>query len=622
MCGICGVYYFSGKHVELQEIVEMRDVMSHRGPDDEGMYIRNNLGLGHRRLSIIDLSSGARQPMANEDKSIWLIFNGEIYNYVELAHELKSKGHIFRSRSDTEIILHAYEEYQEQCNNFFNGMWAFAIWDSKKKHLFCSRDRFGIKPFYYYLDKDRFVFASEIKSILKAISWNTQPNETKIFEFLAFSTLDTDDATMFKGIKQLPAGHFLSIKCDKVEIRQYWSLNQKEEWYRELSDHQVAHELKSLFEDSVRVRLRSDVPVASLLSGGIDSTSIVCIVSRLLGAESGKNNHETFSASYDDSRWDETEFIDTAVKFSGVRNTKIIVKSLDIPETLNQIIWFHDEPFVLGSTFVEFLIFREIKKYGAKVVLNGQGADEIFAGYNRFKGPFLTSLLKALELERFAAEFIGYYKKDGLLSTLIPLSTAFIPRQFKRKLKFLLPKGPISYLSNDFFHSYYPGAIKSQPNFKHGDPFSSQLYHSVVTEPLPPILHREDRNSMAFSIELRVPFLDYRFVEYVFSLPSKQKIRQGMTKYAFRNAMKGILPERIRLRPDKIGFETPLDRWIRGDAREFFGDLIHSQSFKRRGYFNTDQIRKNFKAHLNGKDFAENLWRCVNTEIWLRLFFP
>lgn len=633
MCGIAGIYNLNNEPVAQDTLKRMCDIIRHRGPDDEGQWINGNIGLGHRRLSIIDLSPAGHQPMSNEDQTIWITYNGEIYNYIELRPELEAKGHRFTSHTDTEVIIHAYEEYGEKCLSKFNGMFAFCLWDSREKKLFCVRDRCGVKPFYYYFDFNRFVFASEIKAIIEDKTIPKRPNNQIVCDYLVYAYLDHTEDTFFDGIKQLLPAHYLIVKDGKLVIKKYWDLNPDEKMLDTMDDSKYAQRFYELFEDSIRLRLRSDVPVGTCLSGGLDSSSIVCVVNNLLmdqpispaggglGGKSSSPNQKTFSSCFEDKTYDERKFIQEVIKKTNVDANFTFPDGKKLFDIIPEVIWHQDEPFGSTSIFAQWHVMQLAREKGVTVLLDGQGADELLAGYHGYYDYYFTDLIKTFQFRRLIKELHLYSKYHfySKRSTLIRLIIPFLSYGLREYLKSILKTKMSGWVNTDFVKTYQRKIIPVQ---KYKGCLDDHLYQFFTNSSLPALLHYEDRNSMAFSVEARVPFLDYRLVEFIFSLPSSQKIRDGITKIVLRNAMKGILPEKVRMRMDKMGFVTPGDVWFRTVAKDKILEIFNSDSFRNRGYFNVNEIKKEFESHCRGeKSLHFTIWRWINLELWFQKFF-
>ncbi len=603
MCGICGFNWNDEKLCS-----DMADALKHRGPDDEGFYFNENISLGHRRLSIIDLKTG-HQPIYNEDKTICIIYNGEIYNYLELRKDLEIK-HKFYTNTDTEVILHAYEEWGKNCLNKFNGMWAFCIYDKNKNILFLARDRFGIKPLYYYFKNNEFIFASEIKAILRH-DIERVPNELLIFDYLMYNIVDHTNETFFKGINKIPKGHFavFDIKNNKLNIERYWTLKLSQE--DNLGDER---KIKDLFLDSVRLRLRSDVPVGSCLSGGIDSSSIVCTLSKMID----NKNINTFSAIFPGEDIDESEHIKTVIERTGVRANFTTPSGKELMKDIIKFVYHQEEPLTGPGVYTQFRVMKLAHEKRLKVLLDGQGADELLAGYKYFFGYYFKELLKNGKISTLIREVVPYYKKHRRFYEVGMMLYLFLPYSFKRYMF----QRENRYVNNHFMREYQKKSTYLKDFIDSKSLNDSLLKHFEYK--LGHLLNWEDKNSMAFSIETRLPFLDYRFVKYLFSLPSSSKIKNGETKAIFRKAMKGILPYRILQRQDKLGFATPEDEWIKiPKVSEFVRDIINSKRFKERGYFNANYIKKMFEdTDKEGVVWSNSklIWKVVLLELWFRIF--
>jgi asparagine synthase (glutamine-hydrolysing) len=602
---MCGINGFNWKDDEL--ILNMNNALSHRGPDDQYIYTDERVSLGHRRLSIVDLSPAGRQPMANEDGSIWIIFNGEIYNFSEIRPELERRGHKFRSGTDTEVIIHAYEEWSTRCVERFNGMWDFAIYDKGKNLLFLSRDRFGVKPLYYYQDDRGIIFSSEIAGILQH-DVPRSPNEKIVYQFLAFGLVDHTTETFFKGILSLGAGENLiyDLSSKSIRFERWYDLESRIEDVGPLSDEDLANRVRNLFQDCVRYRLIADVPVGSCLSGGIDSSSIVCAMRH----QSPKKIIKTFSLVFPGLLIDESEFIDEVIKQTKVQSYKETPTLEELLAELEDLVATQGEPFGSLSIYGQYKVMQLAKKNDMKVLLDGQGSDEIFAGYQKYHNYYLFACLKK---GRFG-EFLRMFRPNFLefVGTTLMGKTQ-LSRNFLDRLK--------SRKSARFVGNFYKGD-KSYPLFKSGFDLNLILREDVATISIPHLLRYEDRNSMRWSIESRVPFMDYRLVELALSLGYDMKINNGVTKYIFRKAMDGMVPSKILARRDKIGFATPDSIWLcQPKFIELINGIIDSAQFQKRPYWIASEVKKLFKEHIGGKkDNSGSIWRIINMEIWLRTF--
>jgi asparagine synthase (glutamine-hydrolysing) len=599
MCGIAGIFSYKGV-ADPKTLGRMSDALAHRGPDGSGVYTGNNIAVAHRRLSIIDLSEAAAQPISNEDDSLVLVFNGEIYNYRELREELTSIGHKFKSVTDSEVILHSYEEWGKDCLKRFNGMWAFVILDLNNNRMFCSRDRFGIKPFYYMETPEAFYFASEIKAFHEAGLCCGSPDEKNLLAYLAWGVLDTGEGTMFEGVKQLPPACHMTVGENGIgKPEKFWDLSVSPlTGSGDFDADKAAEELKDLLYDSVRLRLRSDVPVGTCLSGGIDSSTIVAIINDLIVKEGGGSvgdRQNTYSACFPDKRYDESEYMDEVITATGVSAHKVSPSTEELREDLERLIYMQDEPFYNISIYAQYRVMQ-LAAGNVKVVLDGQGADEQLAGYLGYLVAYFRSL-----------------KKHPLYLLKEMFASLKLHHEF-----FVSAPGQV--LSRRKRRSYIRGEIPSVSRYS--GRLDEVLKKEITNSNLQALLHYEDRNSMAFSIESRVPFLDYRLVEYIASLPVDQKICHGVTKYILRKAVAGLVPEKIRCRMDKMGFVTPEEVWMREELSDLVISVFSSESFMNRRYWDGESVRKGYIKFKSGNGvYSPEFWRIFCTELWLRIFF-
>jgi len=625
MCSIAGIISF-GQKIDENLLKRMNLIQKHRGPDDQGYFINAHVGLAHNRLSIIDLSPLGHQPMSNEDETIWIVYNGEVYNYLELMAELRLKGHVFRSKTDTEVIIHAYEEYGAECLQKLNGMFAFAIWDSRNSLLFCARDRFGIKPFYYFYNDDRFLFASEIKAILEYPAIHREVNDKIMYDFLKHGILDHSNETFFCGIMQLSPAHCLILRQNGLSIAKYWDVSAENELTGK-SDEFYTEGFHDLFEDSVRIHLRSDVPIGTCLSGGLDSSSIVCVANKIMFPENNKDKvkerQKTFSSCFEDLRFDERKYIYTVLENTGAESNFVFPKVEDLLRDIELMIWHLDEPPHVMTIFAQWNVMRLAKERGVIVLLDGQGGDELLAGYPPYFRANFEELIRKMAFiqlykERLAyARYRGYSKPFSLMFTIGGIITQLF-RDANKSDMISFPSEFTDAISDD--NNKQLGNLYDPHKFK--SILKNRLYYDCVKGyRLSPLLHYEDRNSMAFSLESRVPFLDYRLVEYVFSLPDRCRIYNGLTKAILRNSMKGILPEEVRMRTDKMGFVTPQDLWLRNEMKDWVEDIFSSKSFRERRYFRSDVVMNYWHLFCNGKINAGSaIWRWLCVELWLQKF--
>lgn len=654
MCGITGLWQLDGKlAVQPQLIQTMTTTLRHRGPDDEGYLFVNtrtgtqtllggavtapelglpligafspgdaDLAFGFRRLAILDLSPAGHQPMPTADGRCWLVFNGEIYNYRELRSELQAKGYTFRSGADTEVLLYAYVEWGAACLHRFNGMWSFALWDGDRRQLFCARDRFGVKPFYYLWSGDRFAFASEIKALLHLPGLKRRPNDPLIYDYLRYGRTDHTAGTFFQGIQQLSPGHCLTVSSDLgLHLRQFYSLDLNQSLLSGDDAHH-APRFQALFEDAVRLRLRSDVPVGTCLSGGLDSSSIVCVANRLLqndqqdDARAMGERQKTFSSCYEDSRFDERRFIQPVLDQTGAEANFTFPSGAKLLEVLPRLVWHQDEPFGGLSIYAQWCVMGLAAARGVTVLLDGQGGDELLAGYHPCFDYFWGGLLRQGRLPELGRELALYHQTYGVklpylaLRALRPFAPANLQGLARR-----WERGSLG-IAADFERTYQERTYEFVE--RGADPLRGYLAQ-LIRYSIPMLLRFEDRNSMAHSIEARVPFLDYRLVEHAFRLPPEQKIHDATTKVILRNAMQGVLPEAVRQRRDKMGFVAPERVWLANELRSWIEELISSPSFNSRPYFDSAQIRQALADHVAGRrDLSKLAWRWINLELWLR----
>jgi asparagine synthase (glutamine-hydrolysing) len=567
MCGIAGILHFNNEPVLVAKLKQMTDVLIHRGPDGEGQWINEekNVGFGHRRLSIIDLSDAGKQPMHFKNQYT-ITFNGEIYNYVELKKILQQKGYSFNTETDTEVILAAYDFWGKKCLDEFDGMFAFAIWDQAKKELFCARDRFGEKPFYYYKDKNYFVFASEMKALF-SVDIIKEINRKRVFEYLLFLTVENPynrNETFFKNINQLPPSSFLLLnQKSEIKIEKYWDLDISTTFIG--TDGEAEEKFKELFFTSIKHRLRSDVPVGSSLSGGLDSSSIVCYVNQLLGEG---NEQHVFSARFPEFIKDEGKHIEEVVGFckkATIIQHEVFPTEESMLSNLKKIMYHQEEPFGSSSIAAQYEVMKLASDAGVKVLLDGQGADEMMAGYTTFFETHLKQTIRNSPLkyhkEKTAIKDITGIDVDvlnleGILSTFLYNNFKYIGNKRRGKLK----------NDSDFFLGIHPELVaefKSVDNPMYSPPnIKKHLKFMLLNRGLNELLRYADRNSMANSIEVRLPFLSHKLVEFVFTLPEHYFIRNGWTKFILRQSMEGILPQKIQWRRDKIGYEPPQANWM------------------------------------------------------------
>jgi asparagine synthase (glutamine-hydrolysing) len=616
VCGICGIVRLDAP--PEREIVErMTGILVHRGPDAEGVYAAPGVALGSRRLAILDLSDEGAQPFASDDGRFRLVHNGEIYNYRELRTELEGKGRSFRSGTDTEVVLKAYEEWGEACVRRFNGMWAFAIWDSERRELFASRDRAGVKPFYYSVRGDRLAFASEPKAFRADPDTDLRPNPRVVRDYLERGYVEHTDGTFFDGIVKLPAAHSLRFAHGKIELRRYWQLEPGE-----MPSGDPVEKLRELFLDAVRLRLRSDVTVGTALSGGLDSSAIVCAVDHLrrkepAAASAVGERQATFTVYFDGGRLDERPYARAVTDAAAVDAHWISFSAADVIDNLPAIVASQDEPFASTSMIAQWFVMREAARAGVTVMLDGQGGDEVLAGYPYYFGFRFADLLREGHVVELASEIAAYRSLHGAGVFAIggSLARPFLPAALKWRLRSRV--AATAPLVHPELRALPPTPPRAEHAFR--DRLRSQLHLIFAERGLPALLRYEDRNSMAHSIEARLPFLDYRLVEFLFCLSGDFLIHRGRTKEILRHALSDLLPPLVRERVDKVGFETPEAEWFRGPLGDLAEDVFSSRPFAQRGFYDAAAVRRHLERHRDGNPAkGYELWRALNLELWSR----
>ncbi len=620
MCGIAGYYNFKG-NVNRQRFEEMVDIIKHRGPDDRGTFYQDGIALGHRRLSVVDLSESGHQPFLYKNRYA-VVFNGEIYNHVELRKKLEYNGYQFVSKTDTEVLIAAYDCYGKNCVQYFNGMWSFAILDRQKKELYCSRDRFGVKPFYYYLDDAQFVFGSEIKQILHMLGQKPVANKKRLMEFLICGDQDCTEETMFQNIMQLRGGYEILIDLEhhRFKIDQYYSLENKK--VRVTGYKGNCRKFRRAFQKAVNLRMRADVPVGYCLSGGLDSSSIVSMANSLISRGDQTVEQHAVSSCFEDKEYDEQEYIDEIVKNAKIFSHKIYPDENQLFDEVDKIIWHMDEPFGSTSIYAQWNVFREAKKNGLTVMLDGQGADEQLAGYSAFYGVYFASLLKKFRIKSFMREIKSYKKLRASTEIyvnakkiiLAAIATAFVPRSVYAVMygTYKICAG-LPFTARQIIKVY-----KTRDSYPMND--ERQYFLDSMRCGMQALLHYEDRNSMAFSIESRVPFLDYQLAEVIFEMPFNHKIRNGVTKSVLRDGLKGILPEKIRNRYSKLGFVTPEDKWIRDNYIQYKKQLENACEMLK-PLLDGERVIRWFdkkKGNIARGDFI--IWRIICAGKWMKVF--
>ncbi len=623
MCGICGVLNFKSQRIDESLIKAMSDKLEHRGPDSFGKYIDDKIGLGHRRLSIIDLKSG-QQPISNEDKSIWLTVNGEIYNYLELRDQLEKKGHVFSTRTDSEVIVHLYEEYQERALDYLRGMFAFALWDKKNSKLFIARDRNGQKPLVFWHDDQNFVFASELQSLL-SVPWIKREIDTESLNLYLSLFYVPAPRTMFKNIKKLLPAHYLIVQNNKLEIKKYWSLNPGISTRKTLKQYKQG--VLEQLDESVKLHLVSDVPVGVFLSGGIDSSAIVAQMSK------HTNNIKTFSVGFENKLYNEMEFAKIIADKFSTEHHQLIVKPKSI-EIIPKLIKHYGEPYADYSCIPTYYISKFAAEH-VKVALCGEGADESFSGYYRYTAAKVGQWFDLMP--RFIQRIISRSVINLLPNGNDIRSNSWQIKRFFQSLEYspvmrnlnwiscfnleqkkqLLNSNILSglNLSNDleYLSNYYSS--------KKSNDFSDITRQVDIDTYLPnDLLVKMDIASMANSLETRAPFLDHKFMEYAAAIPHDLKLHNFQNKFILKKALSASLPNKI-INRKKQGFAIPLGQWFRNELKDYAQDILLDKTCRDRGYFNQTYLRKILKEHASGQtDYGYKLWTLLMFELWAREF--
>lgn len=671
MCGIAGFFSYAPQPANI--VGRMTDLIRHRGPDDEGFVLfqaltampmvcggqdtpddayevatsyapRDNisalgdypvtLALGHRRLSIVDLSPMGHQPMSSADGRYWIVFNGEVYNHVELRAELEACGYQFVSHSDTEVIIAAYREWGKECLSRFNGMFAFLIYDREQRSLFVARDRFGVKPIYYWVTESGIAFASEIKQFTVLPQWRARMNGQRVYDFLNWGITDHTDETLFAGVFQLRGGQALELDLQALaDGRVHYAAGEKllaYSWYQlkpqpfvgKMAD--ASEQFRDKLVDAVKLRLRADVPVGSCLSGGLDSSSIVCIANQLLREQDAHSLQKTFSACADVAKFDERKWIDIVVNATGVDAHYVYPALSGLFDEAPAITWHQDEPFGSTSIYAQWSVFRLAAEQQVKVMLDGQGADEQLAGYHGFFGPHLATLFKSLRWGALIQEASDMRRLHGYSykTAVAYIASYTLPESIKNMLRKVTGRTSVQ----------PPWLNCEQLNCVAVNPFQAVgaagaetvqglSIAQLTASNLQMLLHWEDRDSMGHSIESRVPFLDYRLVEFVLGLPDEYKLSGGVTKRVLRQGMSGILPDAIRDRMDKLGFVTPEETWLRETAPDLFREKINEAIAASGGILRKTEVNKMLEAMISGQvPFSFLPWRLISFGEWIKQF--
>ena len=628
MCGITGIYNVNNpSEVSEKTLVKMRDTLIHRGPDDEGIYISKDkkVGFGFRRLSIIDLSKAGNQPMANEDETIWLVFNGEIYNFQEIKKDLEKKGHKFHSKTDSEIVLHLYEEKGEECLEDLNGMFAFAIWDDKKKKLFAARDRLGIKPFYYYYKDGIFLFGSEIKAILEHPEVKREPDKEGIFHYLTFACTPAP-FTLFKNIKKLAPANYLVLNSNNIQVNCYWSPIQN---IQQNTEEDYINKTRELLKDSIKKQMVSDVPFGCFLSGGIDSSTNAVLMSRAMGKPV-----ETFSISFKDlPKYDEFQYSRKIANILGSKCYETVIGQKEFMEWLPKLAYQADDPNGDPVCFPVYYLSKLVRDSKVIMAQVGEGADELFCGY----GTYMEFIRIYTKYWRYLEKLPKFIKKIPyfLLNLILPKNKLTLHKEFFRRLAY---NKPFFYGGANAFSAYdkqflLTDSFKKEIPFNASDNLVESITASVPSKSdflqkmlylelsirLPELLlMRVDKMASAHSIETRVPFLDHRLVELAFSIPMDLKTKDNKTKYILKEAVKGIIPDGI-INRKKQGFGAPTSEWMRKESpiSNDLVNIIRNSKIKELNIFDYTYIEKLITDHQNTIcDNSFKLWYLITLSLW------
>ena len=629
MCGIAGILDFRrDERIEVTSLRRMCDVMAHRGPDDEGTFARGRIGLGMRRLSIIDVATG-HQPISNENESIWIVFNGEIYNHAALREQLITRGHSYRTHSDTETIVHLYEEYGRDCVRHLRGMFAFAIWDSTRESLFIARDRLGIKPLYYHVGPDRLLFGSEIKVLLSHPGMPAEFNRSALPEFLALGYLSSEE-TFYSGIRKLMPGHTLEVNNrGEIHVQQYWDLPCPSE-EKPRSEAYYVESYRDLLEGAVNSHLMSDVPLGVFLSGGVDSSAVAALMTKIR-----REPIETFSVGYTEHAYSELPYARTVAQHLNSVHHEVFVSREDFFGALPKLIWHEDEPIVWPSSVALYFV-AELARERVKVVLTGEGSDETLAGYSRY-----AFTLKNVAFDKIYRGITPRVLRRGVRDSIA--TSEWINATARRKLShtFLALDGENwrSFYFDNFFSAFSQGdqfdiltdevAAELPPatayenvlrywEHSSGDLLQRLLYTDIKTY-LVELLMKQDNMSMAASIESRVPFLDHVLVEWAMRVPASIQIQRMAGKRILKKAMEDLLPHSILYRP-KLGFPTPWSGWLAGEQLDQIEHMLLEPRSLNRGFFKRTAIEKLFREHrARYRDHYDRIWRLLNLELWHRV---
>jgi asparagine synthase (glutamine-hydrolysing) len=627
MCGIAGIVAVDQLDQDAPaRALRMRDVITHRGPDEAGLHCDAQAALAHRRLSIVDLSTG-QQPLSNEDGTVWVVFNGEIYNHAEVRRDLEAHGHTYRTKSDTETIVHAYEQWGEDCVHRFRGMFAFAIWDAPKRRLLLVRDRLGVKPLYWTRTHDALLFGSEIKAILASDLVEPEPNRAVLPEVLSTRSTSGDD-TLFVGIRKLLPGHLLVFEGGDVKTRQYWDVPARGHRHQLLASSPVER-FKELLEESVRLRLMADVPLGMFLSGGIDSSAVAAIMARMIDRPL-----QTFSVAFKDRAFNELEYAREVARAVGAVSHEIVIDDQDFFGALPRLVWHEDEPIAHPSS-VPLYFVSALARQHVTVVLTGEGSDELLAGYGKY--PRVSWNWRAGTVyERMMPAAI----RASIARGVVPRLPGKLARYAKRTF-LAMDRSPEAMFFDNFASirladqqvllspdlraaatraGAYASSLEYFNKLNGSSTLLDRLLYADIKTYLVELLMKQDQMSMATSIESRVPFLDHKLVEYAATLPDEWKLSGLTTKRVLREAMKGLLPESILNRP-KMGFPVPFAEWTRGGWNAVVRDVLLDRRSRERGIIDPPAVEALLRDHAAGRtEGGDRIWSLLNLELWYRTF--
>ena len=599
MCGISGIINKNGTKVNKEEIKKINELIAHRGPDDEGFYFEQNFAFGHRRLSILDLSSDGHQPMHYLDRYV-ITYNGEVYNYIEIKEELIKNGYVFHSHTDTEVILASYDKWGEECVNRFNGMWAFAIYDKVKENIFCSRDRFGVKPFYYTQVDDKFIFGSEIKQLLEFYE-DRYVNKKILIDYLVIGFEEHTNETFFENILKLEQSHNLiyNLKTNSFEIKRYFDIKFDKE-INNLNEIDSIEYIKNNLENAIELRLRSDVKVGTCLSGGLDSSSIAAIAAKKYFEKTNERFIAIHAKSIEE-KTDESKYAREVAEYCNLNMIEIEPQLKDIKESIEEVVYTQEEPFGSPSIIMQYFVMKKAKEIGCTVLLDGQGGDETLFGYEGYFSFYFSSLLSSFKLIKYFIDFKNLItfklsKKKIFRDSLVNL--------LRNRLNFI-----------EIFIKNKKNIFKLDTNRKNLNKFfeftdfKNFQKREIMVRNLPNLLRYEDKNSMKNSVETRLPFIDYRLVNGSISINDELKFKHGFLKYILRKVVSDILPRDIVWRKNKYGFEAPTDMWIDKYKNQMIKEIENSEILKK-------IINLDHKIYENKSLF----WKIYNISIWEKIY--